>query len=442
MNKFIFLKIVLIYLGICFLNSCIEPFNPDIDEGKQLIVINGSVTNEEGYQYAEISTTSPFDNPVFNPLNDCQAKIIDDKGNEFEMEQYAEGKYRTWIEEQYLQTGTQYKIEVVLDNGNGKRYESEFDTLLPCPDIDKIYFEFKNVIPDNPAIPPQEGIQFYVDFDATGDYANNYRWEAIETWEYNAEEKTYIIYYGVEYHCCYSTVEYPLWDPCHDIDIDTCWAWLNLRFLDPSKSWDVPLIDSLYTCWKTGKVNDIFTYSSNQKTNKKVIGLPLYLITNKDNRLTIKYSILLKQIALSDAAFVYWNQLQTQSQESGGLYDTQPYELKGNIKCINDENEKVIGIFSASSVKTKRFTTPILMNRNYYFCVTKIERWRDLLRYLWGGDPGQIPNSNTNIPDTPLYLHPFFNNVGLPRKDTFSLIDQSCIDCRLKGGTLTKPDYW
>ncbi len=204
----------------------------------------------------------------------------------------------------------------------------------------------------------------------------------------------------------------------------------------------MPLIDSLYTCWKTSKVNGIYTYTSNNKIDKKVIGLPLYLITNKDNRLTIKYSILLKQIALTNTAFVYWNQLQTQSQESGGLYNTQPYELKGNIKCIDDENEKVIGIFSASSVKSKRFTTSIHMNRNNYYCSDIIEEWDNLLRYLWGGsEPGTIPGPDANIPDTPLYLHPFFEE-GLPRKDTFSLIDQSCIDCRLKGGTLIKPDYW
>ncbi len=415
------IRLVLLFCIIfCAFNACIEPFTPKIGGGEQLIVINGAVTDEEGYQYAEISYTSSFDNPEFNPINDCQAKIIDDRGNEFNMENYSYGKYRTWIEKQYLQTGDQYKIEVVLNNG--KKYESEFDTLLPCPDIDRIYFESKNVIPDDPELPPQQGIQFYIDFDATGDYATNYRWEAIETWEYRSEYSIEAIYYGID--SSYGNYR------------------LNIVFLNPASPEDSKIMRSLYICWNTSKIKSIYTYTSNHKTDKKVNGLPLYLITNKDNRLTIKYSILLKQIALTNTTFVYWNQLQTQSQESGGLYNTQPYELKGNIKCIDDENEKVIGIFSASSVKSKRFTTSIHMNRNNYYCGDIIDEWDHLLQYLWGGEPGLPPLPNAQLPDTPLYLKTFLNEYGDIRVDTFSLIDQSCIDCRLKGGTLTKPDFW
>jgi hypothetical protein len=81
------------------------------------------------------------------------------------------------------------------------------------------------------------------------------------------------------------------------------------------------------------------------------------------------------------------------------------------------------------------------MNRDDYYCADIIEGWDNLQMYLWGGTPGQLPPPYTNLPDTPLYLHPFFDANGT-RADTFSLIDQACIDCRLRGGTLTKPDYW
>jgi hypothetical protein len=440
MKRIINTKTILISLLFCAIYACIDQFTPDVGEGKELLVINGTVTDEEGYQYAEISTTSPFNNPEYNPLDECQVKIIDVSGNEFDMERYAAGKYRTWIDEQYLQTGNLFKIEVVLDNGEGKRYESEFDTLLPCPDIDEIYFESTKVIPDDPNLTAKDGIQFYIDFDATGDFASNFRWEAVETWEYKAEEKTYIIYYGIANVCCNSNEEYPLYHPCYEINSDTCWNWLDLTFLNPESRDDQYLINRLYTCWKTENTKGIFTYTSHQKANKKVTGLPLYLVTNRDNRLTVKYSILIKQFALSDEAFLYWNQLQTLSQESGGLYDTQPYELKGNIRCMDDEDETVIGFFSASTVKTKRFTTPIYMARNNYRCIEIVEEWENVLKLLWGGIIGQPPSSNSDIPDT-LYLTPFFKE-GKPRTDTFALRDQSCIDCRLKGGKLTKPDYW
>ena len=71
---------------------------------------------------------------------------------------------------------------------DGKKYVSTYDTLLACPDIDSIYFKYKKIDSDNPLSFDHESIQFYIDFDATGNYANNYKWEFVETWEFNSPE--------------------------------------------------------------------------------------------------------------------------------------------------------------------------------------------------------------------------------------------------------------
>lgn len=413
---------LILFFGATFLlfNTCIDPFTPDIAQGKQFVVINGQVTDEEGYQYAEISLTSSYTDRDRKPLNDCQAKIIDDKGNEFDMEQYADGKYRTWIDKQYLQQGNQFKIQVALDNGNGKRYESEFDTLHSCPDIDSIYYEYAEKTSDNQE-GSTDGVQFYIDFNATGNFARNYRWEAVETWEYHSEHLIEGIYYGITS----IAGKYKL----------------NLHFVDPEAEYE--LMHSLYTCYRTSKIKRIYTYTSGLKSDKKVNRLPLYFVTNAENRLHIKYSILIKQFALSDAAFEYWSHLESQSQAQGGLYETQPYELKGNIKCIDDENETVIGYFGASSVKTKRFTSSSFhIARNSEYCADIVKGWDKVQDYLWGGTAGVPPVSDDYLPPTPLYLEVFKNGKNKIRTDTFAVTDQSCYDCRLKGGTLTKPDYW
>lgn len=405
------------------LNACIEPFNPDIEEGGQLLVINGVVTDEEGYHYAEISQTSSYQNRVYIPLNDCEAKIIDGQGNIFTLQNYASGKYRTWIEKQYLQLGNRFKLEVILNNG--KKYESEFDSLLPCPEIDSVYFEYKDIIPDDPIKQPETGLQFYIDYDATGDFAYNYRWEIIETWEYHSKEYIWAAYFGIDTLC---DIDIPLIldDDMRQISED-CIAQLNTIILD--KYTDLAE-DSLYTCWKTEKLKDIFTYTSHQKVDKKVLDLPLHLATNRDNRLSIKYSALVKQLTLSDVAFNYWDQLKEQANETGGLYETQPFQLEGNIKCIDNEEEEVIGVFSVSSVKTKRFTGKFYFKPYFGVCEEVIAGWENLIPYLWG-DLSPPP------PITPLYLLKIEN-----RMDTFLYVDQSCFDCRLKGGTLIKPEYW
>jgi hypothetical protein len=189
--------------------------------------------------------------------------------------------------------------------------------------------------------------------------------------------------------------------------------------------------------------SDIFTYTSRQKRDKKVFGLPLNLVTNKENKLTVKYSILIKQLSLSDFAFKFWNQLQSQSQETGGLYETQPYELDGNIRCTDNENEIVIGVFSASSIKTKRFTGMFNANPDYPYCDNIFPDWESLEYFLWGGhEVWTTPPLNLELPDTPLYLQTFLNDEGNVRQDTFALTEQSCYDCTVNGGTRTKPDFW
>lgn len=54
---------------------------------------------------------------------------------QLELKNYGDGNYKTWIDQEYLNTGNRFKIEVILENG--KKYISEYDTLLPCPEIDQ-----------------------------------------------------------------------------------------------------------------------------------------------------------------------------------------------------------------------------------------------------------------------------------------------------------------
>ena len=288
-----------------------------------------------------------------------------------------------------LKPGKYFKLEITLNNG--EQYVSAYDTLLLCPDIDSIYYERQEIHPDDPIYNVKEGIQFYIDFDATGNYSRNYRWEFIETWEYHAAEP--IRYY---------------YDPEED-------GIKDLMTYDYS----------LFKCWKSSEIKNIFTYSTFQTSDKKVTALPLNFVTNEDNRLTKKYSVLIQQYTLSDIAFKYWNHLQ-QSKATGGLYESQPYRIEGNIKNVNDANEAVIGLFCVSSVKSKRFTGIFYSSPNRDCNKSLFRNYEELLDFLHS-DTSQLP----------IYLLKTYD-----LEEPFIYVDQQCFDCTKAGGDTIKPEYW
>jgi len=62
----------------------------------------------------------------------------------------------------------------------------------------------------------------------------------------------------------------------------------------------------------------------------------------------------IRQFALTPAAYRYFKLFSDQTQNTGGLVDTPPAPLIGNVRNLVDELEIVTGYFSASAVTTYR----------------------------------------------------------------------------------------
>ncbi|MBN2349214.1 MAG: DUF4249 domain-containing protein, partial [Bacteroidales bacterium] len=319
----ILIKKILFVLLFFVTIGCIEPFTLNIDDYQKVLVIDGFISDENGYQSVKIGRSAfvSEENKYF-PEKQCQVNVRDDKGNSFNFEEYTSGNYRCLIGKEYLTIGTRFKIYIKTQDG--REYESDFDELLACPPIDKIYYEVQKHDTYDP-INPEYGIQFFVETNVTGNYADNYRWNHIETWEYHSK-------YPLEYY-----------------------------FDGAIKRWKFRS-DSMFYCWKTESVKEIFTMTTKRYSTKNIV-VPIRFVSNQTNRLKFGYSLLVKQYSLCDAAFQYWYKMQQQLQETGGLYEKQPMSIFGNIKCTTHPEEIVMGFFYASSMQEKR----IFVNGNFNF---------------------------------------------------------------------------
>jgi len=361
---------------------CIDPFEPDINEEENLITIDGSMIKGRVKQAITITRASSLMDPEFMPLENCNVKIIDDSGNEFMFYEESGGTYVAEIDDEFLQYNRQYKL--VFSTPEGNTYESALETLLKSAPVDSFY-SIKESQYSSSSEEMEERVQFYVDLKAPEEGTRYYRWEVVETYEYHSPYYIDGYYDGQEYY----------------------------YFPRP--------LDSLYACWTTQKVSGL--YSSNTinliKNEKKKI--PLNYVARGSIKLSVKYSLLIRQYALNEGAYDYWHQAKVEAEESGGLYTSQPAQSISNIVNINDKEEKVLGFFWASSRSEKRifFEEPSQYVKPFDYCVL------DTLDTVYPG-PGPYPIYFTYNPLT----------------DTRKTANQECFDCTKKGGSLEKPDFW
>ena len=380
------IRLILIYVGLSLLGGCIYQYNPDIEGSSNTLVINGKVTDKEGYQYIEISRSfAPYEEDNKRPVSGYTVEIQDDRGNVFPGAEMEPGLYACWMDQAYLAPGISYRLIVTDDRGN--LYASEFDRILPCPDIDSIPYEIQEKQTDNPDI-TYKGLQFYVNTDCSGEYAKHFRWEMEETWEYHSTYEIEVYYDGM------------------------------IREIGE-------VVYDYFYCWESRKIPSIYTYSTQNLTTEQINNYPLNFVSNQSDRLSFKYSLLMKQFSLSPSAFEFWNTLDKQSKQSGELYETQPVQIQGNIHPQNESGETVLGLFYATSVKEKRIFVKPVMATWHPYCKPYGLSSAELMELL----------SEVSVNQYPIYL--IFIDV-----EVYDFADQECFDCRLLGGTTERPDFW
>ena len=379
------IKNISLILLLAVVSSCIKPYDPKINSNiaKKYVVI-GRVTDHEGWQRVKISLSSPIDNPEDIPVEGCQVEIHDDLGNVFTMEDYGSGSYLVWMDQQYLNPGTSYYV--VIHAPDGSELTSTPDRMQEVPPVDSVYYELVDVPTNDPAV-YNRGMQFYLDLNGEGYNCRYYKWEIAETWEYHSAHALEYYYDG------------------------------NFHHVYPPDS-------SNYTCWLSGVFPKLFTLSTESFSANSVQKFPLHFIDGSTSRLSVLYSILVKQYALSEEAYNYWDQMRVNSEQQGGLYEKQPLAIKGNIVNVTHPDRDVLGFFYAVSESDKRY---------FYKDIPGLEL--DYYDYCSDDTLGRMGFAEFVPSDYPVYY--YYNEHHFIR-----ILSHECVNCRSRGGTTVKPDFW
>jgi hypothetical protein len=376
---------LMILAGI-FFTSCVDEFWPVLDKYENLLVIDGGITNEHGPYTVKLSLSSKVDEIRIIPISNATVIIMDDTGESEVLVEAEPGTYLTSPTGIQGEIGRAYKIKILT--ADDRTYESEFEEIRSPTEIETLYAELE--------YREQEGLshnligyQFYFNTVPAVIDTNYFLTRLEATYEYKADFLIRFIYDG------------------------------TLRPFTNS--------DSLQTCWRTYKVPEIYTYSTLNLTEPVITGYPLHFVDTETRELYIRYSLLMRQFTLSEKAYTFWTAVKEQNSNQGGLYNTQPYQVRGNLVNTADSEEPVLGYFMVAGVSKKRiFVDPPSPAVMFYFPVCVLGEWEyQNVGTLWLTLPSEWP----------LYVTTDNNGVR-------ALPNQECMNCQLSGGTIVKPDFW
>ena len=362
--------------------ACKDKYNPDIHlPSSGLLVVEGFINSGTGPTIISLSRTAAINHITEIPEPGARIEVQSEPGASYPLSEDSIGIYS--VKQLSLDSSIKYRLHI--KTSDGKEYLSDFSAVRKSKPIDSVGWK---------AGPDQ--IMIYVSTHDDQNKSLYYQWNYEETWIYNS---------------------------AYDSKIE-----FNAR---DSMIFDRPNSDLIHTCWMMNKSTELILGSTTNLSSDIVFQFPVLNISYySSNRLVNRYSILVKQVVLDKEWYEWKQMLKKNTEELGSIFDAQPSETGGNFHCTTNPSEQVIGFAGCSSVSEKR----IFIDR------TDLPQVQVYSGY-------EICSMDT-VPNKPRPLVYYFGSgYGIPiipfEQAAFILgASGACVDCRIKGGTTVKPDFW
>jgi hypothetical protein len=386
MRKFRFV----FYVSMLVLLCCKKPYNPPATStSNSYLVVDGVINLSVDSTVIKVSRTVKLNSKtVLNPVLGATVTIESEQNGSVPLYDINnDGHYFSY--DIAIPPTQRYRLRIV---DGAKQYLSDFVTVKPTPNIDSIGYNIQNNI-----------VNLYVN---THDPANNtryYRWDYDETWIFHTKYESSFV-------------------------------------LDPSTNTIQPrnAFQQIFSCFGSDVSPQLILNSTVKLSKDVVYQNPLTQIPLTSEKIENKYSILVREYALTQDAFNFYQQLSNNTEQLGSIFDAQPSQLTGNIHCISNPGEPVLGYVSATNVQTKRVyivnsQLPGDIPPTYpYDCTQGTALYKDQL------GNNQVQNTLINPPIDYLPTSAIYAGTTIIGYLYSSL---ECTDCTIRG-TLQAPSWW
>ncbi len=291
----------ILLLTLLGLSGCIDPIEFELDQSTPQLVIDGYISNEPGPYFIRLSTSSTETISSTNAISGATVTITDNTGITSTLIELVPGQYETIGLRG--EAGKSYQLKVVL--ATGEEFESSFQEIPEPVEIDSLYFASvsKLAIATQGSTVTRRGVEFFVDVKNDNNATSFYRWDFVSTYQ----------------------------------------------VATPFPAGAAPTV-----CWVTEEPSAFLNIAESASFGgSKLSNHPIFFVTNS-LRTSIKYSMLLKQMAMDEATYNFWEGIKNLREDNGTIFDPPPARINGNIFSTADPSQTVLGFFAAYGISEKR----------------------------------------------------------------------------------------
>lgn len=389
--------LLLLFAMAAVVGSCVYDFNPQIDGEGGYMIVDGNIVIGEvsqvrlSYSWSLVDTLATQDQERMAVLQRSQMHVEDSKGGRYENTPpdgvYLAGAPIGYFDMRNADPSLEYRL--VIENEKGT-YASAWAEPLSPGQIDGLSYGISD---------DKSTMSIRVSAHTSDPVPSYYRWKVEETWEYRSQKYTsfnYIYTGGLD-----GTIE--------------------------------PGPDTVFRCWKSGVRPEIMTGSTEGLTEDRLVNHALYTLGNTDQRVSWMYAADVTQMRIPEEAYRYWEQMNNNATDVGGLFSPEPSEYRGNVANLDHPEELVLGYVGVMSVARKRLYVDE-GEAQFYKYIRPAEVMLDTLaspaQWLQAYQDGKLPVIDIWSEVRPDIL------LG------YEWWPARCVDCRLQGGTTRRPPEW
>ncbi len=297
------------YVLILAFFSCKKPYNPKIvSSPNSYLVVEGVINLSNDSTVIKVSRTFNLDSKVTS-RPELGAIVTVEGEHEYVInlsDLYSNGHYFTY-DINLLPLTQRYRLRIVTSTGD--QYLSDYLVYKPTPPIDSIGYSVTNGI-----------LNLYVNSHDPSNSTRLYRFDYEDTWRFHAKYQSNYV-------------------------------------LDPNTNSIVPrnTYASVYYCYGNSLSSNVLLASTTKLSQDVVYQSTLAHIPLNSEKLESEYSVYVKQYAMTPDAFAFYENMQKNTEQVGGIFDVQPTQFtNGNIHNIINPKEPVVGYVSMTNIQTKR----------------------------------------------------------------------------------------